>query len=306
MDTFPKAIRFAKRVVMRILCLVGFLMFSIGIVYLWRLILRPDRTDMDRDLFPGVRYTRIVWDDPRPIQFHVVEIDTSVNRIKEILPTPPNNTGGMEHIAQITSRFARSQDADIAINGSFFSPFRANGPLDYYPHIGNPVHIYSAAVYDGQMYFEPEETGNRDIVCWANHKLQLVADGELLDGVTHAIPGGIALILDGIPQKKSPRRMKVVAPRTALGWNQDQTKVWLITVDGRQPKYSEGINIYELMDFLDELGAYEAINMDGGGSSTLVAKVNGKHQILNAPFHTRIPMRERPVANHIGLRLEKR
>lgn len=58
----------------------------------------------------------------------------------------------------------------------------------------------------------------------------------------------------------------------------------------------------ELADLLLEYGAYSAINMDGGGSVTLVVEgPDGKPEVLNSPIHARIPGLERPVANHLGI-----
>ena len=86
----------------------------------------------------------------------------------------------------------------------------------------------------------------------------------------------------------------------------DQSIVWLVTVDGRQEDYSKGMLVIELASLMKELGAFNSLALDGGGSSTLVAKVEGKQRVLNAPFHTRVPMRERPVANHLGFRLSQK
>lgn len=67
-------------------------------------------------------------------------------------------------------------------------------------------------------------------------------------------------------------------PRTAVGWNSEGV-VWLVTVDGRQPGYSEGMTLTELANFLLALGPTEAINLDGGGSTTFVAR----GEVLNRP-----------------------
>ena len=67
-------------------------------------------------------------------------------------------------------------------------------------------------------------------------------------------------------------------PRTALGWRADGRFV-LVTVDGRQPKLSVGMTIAELAALMRELGCVEALNLDGGGSTTMV--VNNK--IVNSP-----------------------
>ena len=81
-------------------------------------------------------------------------------------------------------------------------------------------------------------------------------------------------------------------PRTALGYNAD--KLFLVVADGRQPKYSTGLTLYELASILIELGATEAINLDGGSSSTFVVdgevinKPSGQQErdVLNAVFIT--------------------
>ena len=66
-------------------------------------------------------------------------------------------------------------------------------------------------------------------------------------------------------------------PRTALGYNEQ--KLILIVVDGRRADYSTGLSLYRLASLLIEFGAKEAINLDGGSSSTFV--VDGK--IVNRP-----------------------
>jgi len=67
-------------------------------------------------------------------------------------------------------------------------------------------------------------------------------------------------------------------PRTAVGVRADG-RVLLVTVDGRQPEMSVGMTIAELASLLIELGAVEAVNMDGGGSTAMV--VRGR--VVNSP-----------------------
>ena len=58
------------------------------------------------------------------------------------------------------------------------------------------------------------------------------------------------------------------AIRTALGFDAAGRKMWFVVVDGRQAGYSKGITLPELTSLFVELGAVDAINLDGGGSST--------------------------------------
>jgi hypothetical protein len=57
-------------------------------------------------------------------------------------------------------------------------------------------------------------------------------------------------------------------PRTAVGVTADG-RLLLVVVDGRQPGYSVGMTLVELTDLMQSLGAQNAINLDGGGSTTM-------------------------------------
>lgn len=83
-------------------------------------------------------------------------------------------------------------------------------------------------------------------------------------------------------------------PRTAVGFSQDSTKMFLFTVDGRQPGYSVGMSLKEVAEFLINLGVYQAINLDGGGSTTMVVH----NKIVNRPSDTN---GERAVSNALLL-----
>lgn len=59
-------------------------------------------------------------------------------------------------------------------------------------------------------------------------------------------------------------------PRTAVGFDRAGRRLLLVTVDGRQPGYSVGMTLRELAALMRALGADEALNLDGGGSTTFV------------------------------------
>jgi hypothetical protein len=82
--------------------------------------------------------------------------------------------------------------------------------------------------------------------------------------------------------------MALLHPRTAVGYTRDRKLLWLV-VDGRQAS-SQGANFDDLADIFLGLGAVEALNLDGGGSTTLV--VNGR--VVNQPSDK---TGERPVAS---------
>lgn len=80
-------------------------------------------------------------------------------------------------------------------------------------------------------------------------------------------------------------------PRSAVGFNRDSTQLFLVSVDGRSAK-SVGVTISELADLMLEFGATEALNFDGGGSTTLMLG----NRILNSPSD---PTGERTVGNSV-------
>ena len=95
-----------------------------------------------------------------------------------------------------------------------------------------------------------------------------------------AITGNHFLVHDGIIRAIDDR---VLHPRTAVGVVDDTGEVLLLVIDGRTAK-SRGYTMVELADLMIDLGADEAINLDGGGSSTMVGRgQGGTTKVLNRP-----------------------
>ena len=95
-----------------------------------------------------------------------------------------------------------------------------------------------------------------------------------------AISGNHFLVNDGIIRAVDDRELH---PRTAVGVDDDTGEVLILVVDGRTSK-SRGYTMVELANLMIDLGADEAINLDGGGSSTMVGKGRGgKTKVLNTP-----------------------
>lgn len=80
-------------------------------------------------------------------------------------------------------------------------------------------------------------------------------------------------------------------PRTLIGRDREGD-TWLIVVDGRQPAHSVGMSLAELTAFARRLGMVDALNLDGGGSSTMVVKGT----VVNKPSDATGP---RPVSDAI-------
>lgn len=107
-------------------------------------------------------------------------------------------------------------------------------------------------------------------------KLQLSTTSvPALLGVRAAISGGPILVSNGQPRRMlsshsigyESSSMAMRHPRSAVGWN--QSYLYFVVVDGRQPNLSIGMTLGELSEFMVRLGCQEAMNFDGGGSTTL-------------------------------------
>ena len=92
-------------------------------------------------------------------------------------------------------------------------------------------------------------------------------------------------------EKIAPAFVNDGHPRTAIA-KLKSGQLLLVTVDGRQPGESIGMSLTMLADLLIEFGAVEAINLDGGGSTTMVIK----NKLVNKPSDA---TGERPVSDAI-------
>jgi len=112
-----------------------------------------------------------------------------------------------------------------------------------------------------------------------------------LKSIRTAIAGGPALVRSGknLHEEKPGKadHLRDRNPRTAIGWNDHE--FFMVVVDGRKPDLSVGMNFPELAALMVRLGCKEAMNLDGGGSSTMW--LNGK--VINHPS-------EKGVLRHVA------
>lgn len=264
-------------------------------------LMRPPRTHQQQVLFNGIIYQRRALSTPRPAIIHIVTVDLTKPRIKAfVTPGTPTQSHGIT-TARTTSEFLDEFNLQLAINASYFHPFRENNPWDYYPHSGDISYPWGDAVSNGSRYAKPQKSWA--VVCISQKNVaQILVSGNCPQNTVQGVAGKQILVTDGKPmfyQSLDPLDIKPY-PRVAVGVNREGTKLWLIAVDGKQKFYSEGLTIAEFTKTVAEIGVHAALNMDGGGSTTLAIATSNGAKVLNAPIHTNVPMRERPVANHLG------
>jgi len=115
-----------------------------------------------------------------------------------------------------------------------------------------------------------------------------------LNAIQTAISGDVRLVTAGnIPGEWGGGR----APRTVLGISQDGARLILMTIDGRG--FSVGATLNEAAHYIRQFGAYNAINLDGGGSTTMAARLPEQNalSVINTPSDGR----QRNVINTIGV-----
>jgi hypothetical protein len=286
--------------IIRALSLIGFAAAIIVSGAMFWYTHRPLPANEQRTLFEGVEYIREVRTSPVPQIIHVVQIDLDAAGI-EFFITPRTSVGGYDQAARTTSQFLSEFDLQIAINGDFFDPWFEYGPFNYYPRIGDGVNTRGISISRGETQSAGYSPDAQTVSITQEHRVLMGApNGD----VYTAISGHIYLVQNGLvtlPDRLTPY-MSLRHPRTAIAVDQSGGTLLLVVVDGRQPNYSEGVTLQELGDIIIEYGGYNALNMDGGGSSTLViAGENDQPIVLNSPIHGRVPGLERPLANHFGV-----
>ncbi len=272
------------------LCGAGLLVYGRG---------RPLPIPVREQLSKGIDYVRTVQWSPRPLITHVITVDMRTSGLR-FLVTPPDEKGSdLPLRARTTSQFLREFGVQIAINGDGFSPWWSRSLADYFPHVGDPVRPRGNTASQGRVYWSTD----------ANYPTLYVSSRNTLSFDAPAKPynalSGESMLVEGgnpIPDLEN----SALHPRTAIGYSRNGRYLYLVVVDGRQSFYSEGITLQDLAMLMISLGAQYAMNLDGGGSSTMVvASGDGQPRILNSPIDNYIPGRERPVADHLGIYVTK-
>lgn len=245
-------------------------------------------------LSEGVFY-RFAWSNRGPWAVHMVSADMTRCELGLVV-VPALAEDGVTRTRRTVTRMAPwgPQQPLAGVNGDFFgldngvpvgpevtattTHFALRPAVSWGPSrrtwIGDPV-------ADGnRMGFGPDTIGPGDTA----GPIQVIGGyPELLD--RGSPPGDLAA--ETRPSFGAARH-----PRTAVGLDSGQGTLWLVVVDGRQAPRSAGMSLPELTDLMAALGADEALNLDGGGSSAMALR----GRIVNRPSDA---TGERTVANSL-------
>lgn len=166
---------------------------------------------------------------------------------------------------ETVQEMATRTDALIAINAGGFAD--AGG-------LGNGGIPTGSLIQNSKLVYKGPDTGwNGGIVGFTvDNKLMLfkgTPQEAINNGIKDAVDFGPFLIVNGKRSIAKGNGGYGISSRTAIGQRQDGI-VLFVVIDGRQPGYSLGISMSELTDIFARYRAYNAVNLDGGASSSLV------------------------------------
>jgi len=276
-----------------------------GLVFLAALLCRPPAgtaADTVERPFQGVTHIARVETEPRPRRIHIVEIDLSAAGIRLKL-TPPG--GKRETVRQTTLDFLKQERAQLGINAHFFLPFpSAETDVDLigfaasegktFSAFETPVQSYAIVADAPALAFDSSNRAaivHRDPAFDDGHHIResvtvwtaVSGSAQIVTAGAKTIPRYLdGLVLDGLLRPGGPNAYSnakswydVPQARSAAALTRDGRTLILLTVDVRNG--SAGMSVGEVADMLIGEGAYDALNLDGGGSTTLAMEDPASH-----------------------------
>ena len=252
--------------------------------------------------------------NPVSLAVNALRIDLQDPDIRLMLTPPLTNSyvpDARETLLQTPSEFLVEHELQVAINAVYFSPAGYNNPS------GTPSWLTGVAVSEGQMVSVETQATLADsqsaMFFTTNNQASfyyLNWPPASTEGIFTAFSGLYPLLSNGVnisfDYTNSSDTLHRRQPRTAFGLSEDRRHLILVTIDGRQNDFSDGALDWETADFLLLFGAWDGMNMDGGGSTCMVkASYCGDPIEINQnyfQFAVFRPGAQRPVGCNLGVR----
>lgn len=240
-----------------------------------------------KPIFKGIDLVDLEAEKPRLMKGHAVRLDLETKDLR-FFATPdngdqPDHTNGLK-----TSTFLTRYKCQLAINATAFSPIHSEE--------GKPQKLEGLTISDGKVV-SPEVGKYPALLITKDNRVMISRPPFRLEGI-HTAVSGFGMVLE---KGKVLEGGKDVHPRTAAGVSRDGKTLYLLVIDGRQSKYSLGATTTEIGEWLLALGAWDGINLDGGGTTTLVIQHDKDFQVINKPIHEGKSGNERVAGSHLGV-----
>lgn len=242
-------------------------------------------------IFQGVEFTTGTADasEVRQQKVFAVRVDLADPAV-EFFSTPSNGEAPLETFGQTTTTFVQSYGVAAGVNASFFSPVNTT-PND-------PRELSGLAISRGNIV-SPFESGRPAVLITRSNTVSFVTSAPAsYANIWTAVAGSDRILINGAAQLAGcGTSFCGPNPRTALGLSQDSRYFYLVVIDGRQPGWSDGATLFETGTWLLRLGAWNGLNLDGGGSSAMAKLEDGTAALLNRPSGGV----QRVNGNHLGM-----
>jgi len=241
-------------------------------------------------IFKGVPHASGEADaaEPRLQKVNALRVDLYDPNIV-LFATPSNGSAPGETNRQTGSQFIMTYDVQAAVNAHF-----------YYTgaNIQWNADLIGLSICEGQVVSAPESLpygGSSFLVSQDNiARFEVTLPSSDLTGVWTALEAWPFFLVNGV--NSADPSATSVHPRTAIGLTEENRYLIMITIDGRQPGYSDGATLWETAEWLIRFGAYNGLNLDGGGSTHMwVSNGDGGAIALNSPSE------DRAVGSHLGV-----
>ena len=235
---------------------------------------------------------------------HVVRVDLTDPDVQ--LFTTPRITDyepdSRETVVHTVSGFLTEYRLQVAINANEFNP------QDYYLPTGTAMDITGLAISQGEVVSpQSSSTDCASLLFTTNNEAKFVFTNwppVSTEGIFTAVSGIYPVLVNKVNVGASYSHSGIhgLQPRTAFGLSQDRRYLFLLTIDGRQSGYSNGAYDSDTAGWLLLAGAADGINMDGGGSTTLVMEDStGQPDRLNSSSAVADSGKERTIGSHFGI-----
>ena len=226
------------------------------------------------ELFPGIKHVFLDTDKPRPLKINVIRVDLTRKDLRFMtvkkdpdwgkpmpdFPALPIRTRRITTWQFMRNALDEGKEMLLAVNATPWGPWKFPFNHKYGAKMG-------LVISEGVKIDDANGRPAFLITKKREFQIRKIAKGEDTSHIQLAL-GGFSMILEnGAVQ---PDRKKTLAPRTAYGLSKDRRCMFIMTVDGRMEGFSEGVSTEELGEWIRRYGAADALNMDGGGSTTLV------------------------------------
>ena len=260
-----------------------------------------------KTLTPGIQYAVLEYNTPRIMKAVIVKVNLNTPGLRfKVTPRAKNwgepmkedpryavRTRRMTTIKFMEDAIKEGDNMVVAINGAPWAPWKQPWNHPYADKMG--LLVSDGVVVSPTFKERPSFIVTKDGSC----TFSTIKENDDFSHIQQAMSGFLTVLQQGkIIIAEEPKNL---APRTGYGLSSDRKTLYLFVIDGRQPNYSMGCTVYEVGEFLKHFGASDALNMDGGGSTTLVFCEDNKIKKMNSYRNGQV----RTVGASLGIIIDK-